>query len=182
MKPMEVIRLEGENREITDDDRVMLRGFFEERWLSCRTNDRIAVGCAIRTWVANMPYSDFGHDASLLTYLCRHFSKTPVEHCIETTKMFVRKLTANRRVPQARRPMTLLVEKDLYWIICDWYNRVGEDKYHKYAVVVLDAVLALRLLKSSCVPNVNAMIKICPKWFLELLERRWEKIKQGVQI
>jgi hypothetical protein len=126
----------------------------------------IAVGCAVRTYIASMPMADFGSIATFLE--ADHRASPSLSAQIELTKMAVRKLTANP--PQLADSQPALA-KQLFDIVESYLNArcLAQDKI---GAIALNAVLALGLLRSRHMADVlDRLHALSVAWFKGLLSR-----------
>jgi len=146
----------------------LLRQFIETYRESNVPADMVAVGSAIRNYVATATIGDaFEAAASLLKAEGR--LPIPIELEIEVTKMVVRKLTAN---PPTERDQHTRLAQRLEEIV-DAYAKPRLLAREKYGAVTLNAVLGLVLTRSGRDADVVARMQILGvAWFQQLLARR----------
>jgi hypothetical protein len=156
----------------------LLREFIEDYRDSNVPADLVAVGSAIRNYIATAP-SDaaFAAAASLLKAEGRF--PIPIELEIEVTKMVVRKLTAN---PPAQRDqhheLALRLEE-----LVDAYAKPRFLAREKHGAVALNAVLGLVLTRSGPDAAVVARMRaLGVSWFEQLLGRRSAQLQSDLAL
>jgi len=145
----------------------LLRRFIEEYRESDDPADLVAVGSAIRNYVATAPVHDaLEASASLLN--AEGEMEIPIELEVEVTKMVVRKLTAN---PPEQRDLYPELALQLEELI-DIYARPRLLPREKYGAVALNAILGLVLSRSGRDAEVvETMRALDVAWFQQLLAR-----------
>jgi len=145
----------------------LLKRFIEECRDSNVPADLVAVGSAIRSYVARATVGEaFEAAASLLKSQGR--LPIPLELEVEVTKMVVRKLTANPPGQRDQYPEIALRLEELV----DAYAKPRLLPRKKYGAVALNAILGLVLSRSG--PDaevVEAMRALDVAWFQQLLAR-----------
>ncbi len=151
----------------------LLRQFIETYRESNVPADLVAVGSAIRNYVATAASDDaFEAAASLLKAQGR--LPIPIELEVEATKMVVRKLTAN---PPTERDQYTELALRLEELV-DAYARPRFLAREKYGAVVLNAVLGLVLTRSGRDAEVlERMRTLDVPWFQQLLARRAARLR-----
>jgi hypothetical protein len=146
----------------------LLRRFIEEHRGSNVPADLVAVGSAIRNYVATASTGDaFSAAASLLKTEGR--LPIPIELEVEVAKMVVRKLTAN---PPAERDLYPELSLRLEELV-DAYARPRFLAREKHGAVALNAILGLVLTRSGRDSAVVDRMRILGvPWFQQLLGRR----------
>jgi len=149
----------------------LLKRFIEEYRRSDVPVDQVAVGSAIRNYVATAPVGDACEaSASLLKVEL----KIPIVLEVEVTKMVVRKLTAN---PPAQRDQYPELASRLEEIVDD-YARPRLLGREKYGAVALNAILGLVLTRSGRYADVVERIRtVHVAWFHQLLARRAARLR-----
>ena len=107
------------------------------------SQDIVAVGCAIRKYVAVMSQNDLSHLAVLLD--AQHNATVPIEVELEITKTLVRRLSQS---PPGSPDSEPGLADRLYEIVELYLNSrlLAQDKF---AAVALNAILSLCLLRSA---------------------------------
>ncbi len=151
----------------------LLRQFVERYRESNVPADQIAVGSAIRNYVATATIDDaFEAAASLLKAHSRNSISIDLE--VEVTKMVVRKLTAN---PPADREQYSELARRLEELVDD-YARPRLLSREKYGAVALNAVLGLVLTRSGRDTHVvETMRTLQVAWFQQLVGRRAGRLR-----
>jgi hypothetical protein len=151
----------------------LLRRFIEEYRESDDPADLVAVGSAIRNYVATAPVGDAIEAAASLLKEEGEL-EIPIELEVEVTKMVVRKLTANP--PEQRdqySELALRLEE-----LVDVYARPRLLPREKYGAVALNAILGLVLSRSGRDAAVVERIRTLDvPWFQELLARRAARLR-----
>jgi hypothetical protein len=152
----------------TQDLTPLLRRFIEQYRESNVPADLVAVGSAIRTFIAIASKDDaFDLAASLLKAGSR--LSLAIELEIEVSKMIVRKLTAN---PPAERCQYAELALRLEELVDD-YARPRFLAREKHGAVALNAILGLVLTRSGRDPEVvERMRTLAVPWFQQLVGRR----------
>lgn len=135
--------------------------------------DIVAVGSAIRKYVATMDRADLSALAILLD--AEHNATVPIEVELEVAKTLVRKLVQSP--PDEPNVEPQLADR-LYEIVKLYLNPrlLSRDKF---AAVALNAILSLCLLRSSHADEVRQALKELPvSWFSELVLRRASQIQK----
>ena len=151
----------------------LLRQFIETYRESNVPADLVAVGSAIRNYVATAASDDaFEAAASLLKAQGR--LPIPIELEVEVTKMVVRKLTANPPMERDQYTELALRLEELV----DAYARPRFLAREKYGAVALNAVLGLVLTRSGRDAEVlERMRTLDVPWFQQLLARRAARLR-----
>jgi hypothetical protein len=154
----------------------LLRQFIEECRASNVRADLIAVGSAIRNYVAIAPIDEaFAVAASLLK--ADGTFPVPIELEVEVTKMVVRKLTAN---PPAERDQYPELATRLEQLIDD-YAKTRFLTREKHGAVALNALLGLVLTRSGRDDAVvDRMRSLGVTWFRQLLGRRAAQLRSDL--
>jgi hypothetical protein len=151
-----------------------MRDFIERNRDSDDPRDLVAVGSAIRKYVATM-HADALPSLALLLQPGR--APVPLDVELEVSKMVVRKLTANPR--EKDDPAPELADR-LMEMVCTYLDDRQLPR-EKYGAVTLNAVLALALLRSRHLPEVRQRLQsIEARWFTELLARRLRAVAQAM--
>ncbi len=151
----------------------LLKRFIEEYRESNFPADLVAVGSAIRNYVATAPVHD-ALEASASLLKAEGELEIPIELEVEVTKMVVRKLTAN---PPAQRDQYPELASRLGEIV-DAYARPRFLPREKYGAVALNAVLGLLLTRSGRDAEVLERMKTLDvAWFQQLLARRAARLR-----
>ena len=135
--------------------------------------DIVAVGSAIRKYVATMNLADLSALDTLLD--AEHNATVPIEVELEVAKTLVRKLVQSP--PEEPNSEPRLADR-LYEIVTLYLNLrlLSRDKF---AAVALNAILALCLLRSPHADEVRQALKESPEsWFSELVLRRASQIQK----
>ena len=151
--------------------RELLRQFIEENRDSNVPEDLVAVGSAIRKFVGILPADQLGE----ISFILESGHRAPVapEIELEVAKMIVRKLTVN----VSREPNFLPdLANQLADLARTYLNpRLLPRQYH--AAIALNSILALALLRSDLLPEVNEILRpLRAPWFKQLVARRAEEI------
>jgi hypothetical protein len=148
----------------------VLREYIERYRDSNEPEDLIAVGSAIRKYVAIMDMSDMASIASILE--SSHRAVLPVEVELELMKMIVRKFAANP--PSSPNLFPKLAEQ-----ISDLTKAYLNPRIlpqGKYAAVAMNGVQGLVSMVSGKQDEVLQMLKTLPfGWFRDQLTRRLER-------
>jgi len=145
----------------------LLRRFIEKYRESDDPADLVAVGSAIRNYVATAPVGDALEAAASLLKEEGEL-EIPIELEVEVTKMVVRKLTAN---PPAQRDQYSELALRLEELV-DVYARPRLLPREKYGAVALNAILGLVLSRSGRDADVvERMRTLDVAWFQQLLAR-----------
>ena len=156
----------------------LLRRYIDEQRGSNDPADLVAVGSAIRAFVANANAGEaLPHVASLLATGGR--AGLPINLELELAKMVVRKLTA--------RPPT---EGGIYPDLSDRLLELAETYLNprllgreKYGATALNAVLGLVLARSGHGAAIIAKVRdLGPSWFQQLTVRRLEWLKAEFEL
>jgi hypothetical protein len=151
----------------------LLRRFIEKYRELDDPADLVAVGSAIRNYVATAPVGDAIEAAASLLKEEGEL-EIPIELEVEVTKMVVRKLTANP--PEQRdqySELALRLEE-----LVDVYARPRLLPREKYGAVALNAILGLVLSRSGRDADVVERIRTLDvPWFQELLARRAARLR-----
>ena len=150
-----------------------LRQFIDDYRESNVPADLVAVGSAIRNYVATAPTDDaFAAAASLLKADGR--LPIPIALEVEMAKMVVRKLTAN---PPAERDQYPELASRLEELI-DAYAKPRFLAREKHGAVALNAILGLVLTRSGADTEVvERMVTLGVPWFQQLLGRRPARLR-----
>jgi len=158
--------------EALPDVQNSLLAFIERYRDSNDPQDLVAVGSAIRKFVATTNVDDLEIIASLLD--ARHRSPVPLEIELEITKMVVRKLTAN---PPGEVNMHPVLSRQLRQLASLYLN----DRLlarEKYAAIALNTILALLLLRdASAQLLLNQLSELHATWFKDLVIQRAGRLK-----
>ncbi len=145
----------------------LLRTFIEEYRDSDDPQDIVAVGSAIRKYVAAMPLADLPGVAALLD--AGHKAQAPLSVELEICKMVFRKLLANPPGDKQEFP-------ELDWCLTDVVRVYANDRLlsrEKYGATALNAVLALVLLNGDRIASVAQQLRALKAgWFRELAARQ----------
>jgi len=151
----------------------LLRRFIEEYRESDDPADLVAVGSAIRNYVATAPVGDAIEAAASLLKEEGEL-EIPIELEVEVTKMVVRKLTANPPEQCDQYPELASRLEELV----DVYARPRLLPREKYGAVALNAILGLVLSRSGRDAAVVERIRTLDvPWFQELLARRAARLR-----
>jgi hypothetical protein len=146
---------------------ALLRSFIEEYRDSDDPQDIVAVGSAIRKYVATMPLDDLPGVASLLD--AGHKAQVPLGLELEICKMVFRKLAANPPGEESDFP-------ELEWCLTDVVRVYDNDRLlsrEKYGAIALNAVLALVLLNGERTSGIAQQLRgLKAAWFRELAARQ----------
>ena len=170
---IEVITFPPESAETLNRS---LYQFIQQHRDSDIQEDIVAVGCAIRKYVAVMSQDDLSHLAVLLD--ARHNAAVPIEVELEITKTLVRKLT---QVPPEKPDSEPRLADRLHEIVELYLNPrlLARDKF---AAVALNAILSLCLLRSAYTDKVQQSLQALQvSWFSELVLRRASQIQEVLQ-
>jgi hypothetical protein len=149
-----------------------LRAFIEQYCDSNDPQDLIAVGSAIRKYVATTNVDDLETIASLLD--ARHRSPVPLDIELEITKMVVRKLTANPPGEGNTHPALGRQLRQLASLYVSDRLLARE----KYAAIALNAILALLLMRDAAVQSLlNQLSELHATWFKDLVIQRAGRLK-----
>ncbi len=138
-------------------------------------DDLIAVGSAIRKYVANMETANIGSIATLLE--AGHAGTPPLDVELEIVKMIYRSFEANP--PTKPDPEPELAER-VYEIATE-YLRPRVFPHGKHATVAMLAVLALAAMLSKRASEALATVNMLPPahhWFREQLRRRLINLRE----
>ena len=150
----------------------LLRAFIEQYCDSNDPQDLLAVGSAIRKYVATIDVDDLETIASLLD--ARHRSPVPLEIELEITKMVVRKLTANPPGEVNMYPALIHQLRELASLYLSDRLLARE----KYAAIALNTILALLLLRDAAVQSLlNQLSELHATWFKDLVVQRAGRLK-----
>jgi len=154
----------------------LLRQFIEEYRESNVPADLVAVGSAIRNYVATAPMDDaFDAAVSLLKRDGR--LPLPIELEVGISKMVVRKLTANPPAERDRHPELASRLEELV----DDYARPRFLVREKHGAVALNAILGFVLTRSgrdSLV--VERMRAVGVTWFQQIVSRRAARLQSDL--
>src|SRR5208337_1461194 len=151
----------------------LLKRFIEEYRESDDPADLVAVGSAIRNYVATAPVHD-ALEASASLLKAEGELEIPIELEVEVTKMVVRKLTANPPEQRDQYPELALQLEELV----DVYARPRFLPREKYGAVALNAILGLVLSRSGRdAAVVERMRTLDIAWFQQLLARRAARLR-----
>ena len=155
----------------------LLRQFIDQNRESNDPADLVAVGSAIRTFVAiASPDDAFAYAASLLQAGGR--SPLPIELELELAKMVVRKLTA--RTPETDDPFPGLADR--LRELAETYLNPRLLGREKHGAVALNAVLGLLLARSRHAPKIIVAVRgLGVPWFEQLVARRAERLKSEIE-
>jgi hypothetical protein len=155
--------------------KAILLQFIREVRNSDNPADLVAVGSAVRKFVAMMDEDDLPSLAVLLD--ADHNVTVPVEVELEVTKTLVRWLAVH---PPERTD----AEPGLADCLCDLADTYLKPRMlarEKFGAVALNAVLALFLLRSSYTNHVLKSLKgLRVAWFTELVARRAGQIRRDL--
>jgi hypothetical protein len=153
----------------------LLRAFIEERRDSDEPRDIVAVGSAIRKYVATTCFDDMPSIARLLD--AGHKAQVPLSLELEICKMVLRKLVANPCERQYHLP-------DLETRLADVVHSYVNDRLlprEKYGATALNAVLALALLNDQTIPSIAAQLwRLKAAWFRQLVARQARKTRDDL--
>jgi len=154
----------------------LLRQFIETYRESNTPADLVAVGSAIRNYVATAStHEAFEAAASLL--MAQGRLPVPLELEVEVTKMVVRKLTANPPAAGDQFPMLALRLEELV----DAYTRPRLLTREKYGAIALNAILGLVLTRSGRDPEFVERIRALDvTWFQQLVARRAARLRSDL--
>jgi hypothetical protein len=154
----------------------LLRQFIEAHRESNDPADSVAVGSAIRNYIATASVDEaFQAAASLLK--AQERVPIPIELEVEITKMVLRKLTAN---PPAERNQHRDLADRLEELV-DAYAKPRFLAREKYGAVALNAALALALTRSADDPQlIEKISNLGVGWFQEILARRAAKLRDDL--
>ena len=145
----------------------LLRTFIEECRDSDNPQDTVAVGSAIRKYVATIPLDDLPGVAALLD--AGHKVQVPLGLELEICKMVFRKLVANPPGDKHQYP-------ELEWCLTDVVGVYANDRLlsrEKFGATALNAVLALVLLNGDSIPSVVQQLRALKAgWFRDLAARQ----------
>ena len=152
---------------------AVLRAFIEEYRDSDDPQDTVAVGSAIRKYVATMPLDDLPGVAALLD--AGHKAQVPLGLELEICKMVLRKLVANPSRDKYDFP-------ELEWSLSDVVRVYANDRLlsrEKYGATALNAVLALALLNGDMIQAIGRQLRALKAgWFGELAARQARSISR----
>jgi hypothetical protein len=154
----------------------LLYQFIQQHRDSDNQEDIVAVGCAIRKYVAVMSQNDLSHLAVLLD--AQHNATVPIEVELEIAKTLVRKLSQS---PPEKSDSEPRLADRLYEIVELYLNPrlLARDKF---AAVTLNAILSLCLLRSEHADRVQQSLQaLRVSWFSELVLRRASQIQETLQ-
>jgi hypothetical protein len=154
-----------------------LKQFIEENRESNVPADRVAVGSAIRNYIATAPTNEaFELAANLLTADGR--PPIPIELEVEVSKMVVRKLTANPPVGQGLHMelASRLLE------LADTYLNPRLLAREKYGAVALNTVLGCVLTRDSRAAEVVDRVRtLGVSWFRQLVARQAAQVASDLR-
>src|SRR5271157_5562287 len=152
----------------------LLKRFIEEHCKSDVPADRVAVGSAIRKYIAKAPVVEACETAASLLDAAL---KVPIVIELEIAKMAVRKLTAN---PPFMRDQYSELASRLEELVEDYARpRLLAREY--YGAIALNAVLGLVLTRSGRYANVvERMGTVHVSWFQQLLARRAARLRHDL--
>lgn len=144
---------------------------------SNRTDVLIAVGSAIRKYVAMLKVDRMGQIATLLE--AGHRASVPLSIELEVTKMIYRKFEANP--PDQSDIQPLLAER--LWEIAQEYMRPRIMSHDKYPTIASLSIQAIFSMRSQFAEQAIRLARSLPfVWFIEMvedglqrLESRWRK-------
>jgi hypothetical protein len=151
----------------------LLRRFIEQYRISEDHEDLVAVGAAIRKYVATMSREDISDLAILLD--AEHNASVPIEVELEVTKTLVRRLvmTPPQEPDSEPRLADRLREVAITYLSPRLLSR------DKVAAVALNAILSLCLLRSPHINDVcHALNRMSVSWFAELVLRRASQVRK----
>ena len=152
----------------------LLRRFIEKYRESDDPADLVAVGSAIRNYVATVPVGDALEAAASLLKEEGEL-EIPIELEVEVTKMVVRKLTANPPATAHQYSELALRLEELV----DVYARPRLLPREKYGAVALNAILELVLSRSGRDADVvERMRTLDVAWFQQLLARYAARLRE----
>jgi hypothetical protein len=173
------------NRLVLEAETLLFRGaraceitslmwrFIEDHRDSDDPADLIAVGSAIRTYLATAPVDQACADAARLLETDGR-GPIAIELEIEVAKMVVRKLTTNPP-PQRDKYAQLALRLDE---IADAYARPRLLFRAKYGAVAINAIIGLILTRSGRDEHfIDQVMNHNVRWFQELLARRAMRIR-----
>jgi hypothetical protein len=146
---------------------MLLRNYIDQYRDSDDPQNIVAVGAAIRKYVATMPVGDLSGVALLLD--AGHRAKLPLGLELEICKMVLRKLVAN--------PAEEMREfSELTSCLADIVRVYANDRLlsrEKYGATALNAILALVLLDRERIAGIVEQVRgLKAEWFRELAVRR----------
>jgi hypothetical protein len=154
----------------------LLWDFILEHRDSDDTDELLAVGSAIRKYVAVMAPEDLSAVAVLLDPC--HPAPVPLTAELELTKMVVHKLSTHP--PQDDDSEPELAERLME--LARLYVNPRQLPREKYSAVAIHAVLALLLLRSSHVTELVHLLRGLPvAWFTELVGTRSRRLRGQFQ-
>lgn len=154
----------------------LLYQFVQQHRDSDNQEDIVAVGCAIRKYMAVMSQGDLSHLAVLLD--AQHNATIPIEVELEIAKTLVRKLS---QAPPEKPDSEPRLADRLYEIVELYLNPrlLARDKF---AAVALNTILSLCLLRSAYADKVKQSLQALPvSWFSELVLRRASQVQETLQ-
>jgi hypothetical protein len=132
----------------------------------------VAVGSAIRKYVATMPFRDLASVANIFRASDSRRIGRDVE--LELSKMIARKLTVNRPAADGDFPEIA----DWLMELCARYLNPPLLKEEKCGAIALNACIALVLTSSRHIPSlVNRFRSLDDRWFIRVLVRRLKGIE-----
>lgn len=159
----------------TEELNSLLRAFIEEHRDSDDPQDIVAVGSAIRKYVATTPFDDMPSIAKLLD--AGHKAQVPLGLELEICKMVFRKLAANPRAEKHQLPE---LESRLTDVLAAYANDRLLSR-EKYGATAMNAVLALVLLNGDKIPSITGQLRtLKATWFRQLVARQAIKTKDAL--
>jgi hypothetical protein len=155
----------------------LLRQFIEQNRNSNVPADLVAVGAAVRKFVAIAPIEEAFNAAAGLLASGERFA-LPIDLELEVCKMVVRKLTSNPAAARDHYPELALRLEDLV----DTYAKPRLLTREKHGAIALNAMLGLVLTRSghdSAVVDRARALGV--GWFQTLLARRAERLRSDLK-
>lgn len=153
----------------------LLRAFIEGHRDSDDPQDIVAVGSAIRKYVATTRFDDMPGVATLLD--AGHNAQVPLSLKLEICKMVFRKLVAN---PPGQKHELSDLESRLAEVV-DAYANDRLLPREKYGATVLNAVLALVLLNGDRIPSITGRLRaLKAAWFRQLVARQASRTRDDL--
>jgi hypothetical protein len=154
---------------------LLLWSFIEENRDSKDPDDLVAVGAAIRKYVADLESDEIGAAAMLLD--AGHSASVPVAVELEVAKMLVQRLT---RLPP-EHPDSEPELADLLMELARTYLNARLLPRERYGAVALNSVLALLLLRSRHTAELFEILAgLRVSWFRDLLGRRARRLQADI--
>lgn len=139
---------------------------------SNNANDLVAVGSAIRKFVANLQVEEFHYVSDILS--AEHRTPVPMEIELEVAKVVVRKLAQS---PPDSDDAERELAARLMELVQTYLNPRLLSR-QRYGATALNALLAILLLRARQTQEVIAMLVDLPStWFVELVVRRASRLR-----